>query len=91
MNREQFYRLFAKEYDTTLINSRKYCHEVFALLSKCLTEMDTTDRIYIKGLGTFKKRHLSARRVGNLNGEGAFVIPESEKIIFEPYSGDIED
>ena len=88
MNREEFYRLFAKEYDTTLIKSRKYCYEVFTLLSKCIREKE---RVYIKGLGTFKKKKTAAHRIGNLTGEGSMVIPPSEKIVFDLYSGEFDE
>ena len=38
-----------------------------------------------------RKKALKERRVGNLNGGDAIVIPASEKIIFEPYNGSSEE
>lgn len=89
MNRTDFYKLFAAENGANQAESKETCIAVFDLLSRCIKEHD---RVYIKGLGTFRKKPLKERRVGNLQGGEAFVIPASEKIIFEPYTGsDNED
>lgn len=88
MNRTDFYKMFAAENDAKLGESKETCCAVFDLLARCIKD---NDRVYIKGLGTFKKKTLKERRVGNLQGGEALVIPASERIIFEPFNGSSED
>ncbi len=88
MNRTDFYKMFAAENGANQAESKETCIAVFDLLARCIKE---NDRVYIKGLGTFRKKALKERRVGNFNGGDAIVIPASEKIIFEPFSGSSDD
>ena len=88
MNRTDFYRVFAAENGANQAESKETCIAVFDLLARCIKD---NDRVYIKGLGTFRKKALKERRVGNINGGGVIVIPASEKIIFEPYNGSSEE
>ena len=88
MNRTDFYKLFASENGASQAASKETCIAVFDLLARCVKEHD---RVYIKGLGTFRKKILKERRVGNFKGGEALVIPASEKIIFEPYNGTSDD
>ena len=85
MNRTDFYRGFAAEYDTKIGEAKTICLAVFDYLSQCINE---NDRVYIKGLGTFKKKKTKAHRVGSFANAGeTIVIPPQEKIIFEPFNG----
>ena len=89
MNRTDFYRGFAEEYDTKIYEAKDLCFAVFEYLSKCINE---NDRVYIKGLGTFKKKTTKPHRVGSFANAGeTIVIPPQEKIIFEPFNGKDED
>ena len=88
MNRTDFYKMFAAENGANQIASKNTCIAVFDLLARCIKD---NDRVYIKGLGTFKKKALKERRVGNFKGGEALLIPAGEKIIFEPYTGTSED
>lgn len=84
MNRTDFYRQFAAENNISIDRAKDICLAVFDLLSRSINE---SDRVYIKGLGTFKKRMAKERRAGNLNGGEAVIIPACEKIVFEPFNG----
>ena len=84
MNRTDFYKQFSAENDVTQATAKDTCIAVFDLLARCINE---NDRVYIKGLGTFKKKTVKERRVGNFYGDEALVIPACEKIIFEPFNG----
>lgn len=84
MNRTDFYKQFAEENEVSQVNAKDTCIAVFDLLSRCINE---NERVYIKGLGTFKKKMVKERRVGNFYGDEALVIPASEKIVFEPFNG----
>ena len=88
MNRTDFYKQFAAENDISQMNAKDTCIAVFDLLSRCINDHE---RVYIKGLGTFKKRMVKERRVGNFYGSEALVIPACEKIVFEPFNGTSED
>lgn len=88
MNRTDFYKRFAAENGASQTDAKETCIAVFDLLARCINE---NDRVYIKGLGTFKKKALKERRVGNFYGDEALVIPASEKIVFEPFNGSSDD
>ncbi len=88
MNRTDFYKMFAAENGISQAESKDICVALFDLLLRCIKEQD---RVYLKGLGTFKKKLFKERRVGNFKGGEAIVIPASEKITFEPYTGSIKD
>ena len=88
MNRTDFFKQFAVENDISQMKAKDTCLAVFDLLSRCINE---EERVYIKGLGTFKKRMAKERRVGNFYGDEAVVIPACEKIVFEPFNGSSEE
>lgn len=88
MNRTDFYKMFAAENGANQAESKDTCIAVFDLLARCIKE---NDRVYIKGLGTFRKKAFKERRAGNFNGGDAIVIPAREKIVFEPFSGSSDD
>ena len=52
MNRTDFYKMFAAENGANQAESKETCIAVFNLLARCIKE---NDRVYIKGLGTFRK------------------------------------
>lgn len=87
MNRTDFYKLFAAENNVSQMKSKDVCIAVFDLLARCINE---NERVYIKGLGTFKKKTVKERRVGNFYGDEALIIPACEKIVFEPFNGSSE-
>ena len=80
MNRREFYLAYARENHTSQRYAKQVCSSVLDTLGRCIVN---EDRVYIIGLGTFKKKKLKPRKVGNLHGEGAITIPEKEKIVFE--------
>lgn len=80
MNRTDFYKKFAAENDISQEKAKFLCCAMMDLLYRCINE---EDRVYIKGLGTFKKKRMNARRVTNINGPGMIDIPERDKIVFE--------
>lgn len=84
MNSTEFHRLFAAETGSTIADSKATCAAVFDLLSRCIKE---NDRVLIKGLGVFKKKHKSAHRVRNPKpGEGGtIIIPAHEAIVFNEW------
>lgn len=88
MNRTDFYKKLAEETGISQVNAKETCVAVFDLLFRCINEHD---RVYIKGLGTFKKKALKERRVGNFFGDEAFVIPAGEKIVFEPFNSSVTE
>lgn len=88
MNRTDFYKQFATENNVSQINAKDICIAVFDLLARCINE---NERVYIKGLGTFKKKIVKERRVGNFHGDEALIIPACEKIVFEPFNGSQDD
>ena len=81
MNRKEFCVAFAREMGISIEKANRMCRPVFNFLAKKICE---EDRVYITGLGTFKKKIFSARRVGNINGSGSMEIPATEKITFLP-------
>ena len=88
MNRTDFYKMFAAENDVSQMNAKDTCIAVFELLARCINEQD---RVYIKGLGTFKKKAFKERQVKNLHGSEAVIIPAHKKIVFEPFNGSSDD
>ena len=88
MNRTDFYKQFAAENDISQMKAKDVCIAMFDLLARCI---DENDRVYIKGLGTFKKKTVKERRVGNFYGEEAIVIPACQKVVFEPFNGSADD
>lgn len=59
MTRGEFITEYAAKYNRTKTLSKAVCKEVFNFLRECLEEHD---RIYIKGLGTFKREVHKVRR-----------------------------
>lgn len=82
MNRKEFCIAFAREMGISIEKANRMCKPVLGFLAKKIYE---EDRVYITGLGTFKKKIFSARRVGNIKGgTEAMEIPPTEKITFLP-------
>lgn len=79
MTREEFVRAYAERYETTIRASREACYNVFEFLSE---KIATEPKVYIIGLGTFKKQKYKAKRIRNVNTGEDFVVPETEKIVF---------
>lgn len=79
MTREEFVRAYAERYETTIRASREACYNVFEFLSE---KIATEPKVYIIGLGTFKKQKYKARRIRNVNTGEDCIVPETEKIVF---------
>lgn len=88
MNRTEFYKMFAAKNGASQSESKATCIAVFNLLAHCIKD---NDRVYIKGLGTFRKKIYKERKVGNFKGGDTMIIPAHEKIVFEPYTGPRDD
>lgn len=81
MNRTEFYRAFADYANIPKYKAKEICFEVFDFLAQCIRE---NDRVYITGLGTFRKKHVDDRKGYNIP-EGRFVdIPSTDKVVFKP-------
>ncbi len=82
MNRTEFCRKFAEINNITITQSNWFCEAVFDLLAKSILE---EDRVYIKGLGTFKRKIGLPRRMGSLWEPGGIVeIPSKVRVSFTP-------
>ena len=81
MNREEFCRAYAEEYGTTLKYAREACSTAFDFLARKILE---EDRVYILGLGTFKRQQTAPHRIWNVNKKEYTVTPGSEKVVFKP-------
>lgn len=89
MNRKEFCDAYAKTVGSKKVKpTKQQCREVLDFLAYCIKN---NDRVYIKGLGCFKKKKMSPRRAGNFYGDEPIEIPACEKIVFEFFSGDIEE
>lgn len=88
MNRTDFYKRFADEYDKSQKFSKETCIAVFGLLSRCI---DENDRVYIKGLGTFKKKAYKEHKIANPHSGEPMIIPAGERIVFEPFNGSTDE
>ena len=84
MTREEFVRAYAERYETTIRASREACYNVFEFLSE---KIATEPKVYIIGLGTFKKRKYKAKRIRNVNTGEYSMVPETEKIVFVASEG----
>lgn len=80
MNRHEFCIRFANEMGISQRKAVKACVPVLNLLAKCIAE---EDRVYIVGIGTFKKKIRKPHRIGDMKG-GYIDLPEKEIIVFEP-------
>lgn len=85
MNAKEFYEAFADQMDISVTESKEICSAVFELLSASISVLclENDDRLYIKGLGTFKGKEVGAHRVGNLAGGEPHVIPPTRKVQFD--------
>lgn len=81
MNRHDFWLAYAKEHGIPQDKSKPLCKSVLTFLAKCIA---TEDRVHISGLGTFKRKKTGAHRIRNVTTGELMVIPEKEKLIFEP-------
>lgn len=84
MNRTEFYRAFADYANIPKYKAKEICFEVFDFLAQCIRE---NDRVYIMGLGTFKKKHIKARKGFNIQEERFVDVPSTDKVVFRPYAG----
>lgn len=80
MNRSEFCVKYAKENNISQASAERICESVLDLLSRSIAN---EERVYIMGLGTFKKKMTKPHRIGSLNG-GVVELPPKEKIVFIP-------
>ena len=80
MNRREFWVKYAQENGISQAKAERICKSVFDLLAKSIA---TEDRVYIAGLGTFKKKKIKAHRIQDVRTREFIEVPEKEKIIFE--------
>lgn len=85
MTGKDFYETFAKKMGISVSESKEVCGAVFDLLATSISSscLEHNDRIYIKGLGTFKGKEVGAHRVGSLAGGEPHVIPPTRKVQFD--------
>lgn len=81
MNKTDFYKRFAVETGMSQRDAKAACFAMFDILAQCINE---EDRVYINGFGTFKKKTVPARRIGNLYGDEPITIPARTKVVFNP-------
>lgn len=81
MNRREFWIKYSQKTGISQAKSKQICKSVFELLADSIV---TEDRVYIAGLGTFKKKTIKAHRIKDVNSGEMIEIPEKEKIVFEP-------
>lgn len=79
MNRHDFFKEFQGRHNLSAGDAEKICRDVFGLMAECI---DREERLYINGLGTFTKRKLAPRTVGDINNGGTMEIPETTKVSF---------
>lgn len=82
MNSTEFHRLFAAETGANLEDAKATCAAVFDLLSRCIKD---NDRVLIKGLGVFKKKHKKEHKVGNPQNNGTVIIPAHDVVVFNEW------
>ena len=80
MNKTDFCERFAKEAGVKKGVANEMCAAVFDLLAVCIKE---NDKVYIRGLGTFKKITKKAHRIGDIRNGGSIEIPATEKVVFK--------
>ena len=88
MNKTEFARSFAEAYDAKIGESYATCSAMFNHLAKCIRE---NDRVYIKGLGTFKKKKHKGFTTKDISTGNTIEIPDRDKIVFEIYHGDLDE
>lgn len=80
MNRREFWVKYAQENGMSQAKAEQICKSVFDLLAESIV---AEDRVYIAGLGTFKKKKIKAHRIKDVNSGEMIELPEKEKIVFE--------
>lgn len=80
MNRREFWVKYAQENGMSQAKAEQICKSVFDLLAESIA---VEDRVYISGLGTFKKKKVKAHRIQDVNTREFIELPEKEKIVFE--------
>ena len=80
MNRREFWVKYAQVNGISQAKAEVICKTVFDLLADSIA---TEDRVYIAGLGTFKKKTRKAHRIKDVNSGEMIELPEKEKIVFE--------
>lgn len=79
MNREEFVREFAERQGITIREAREMCYGVFDFLGE---KIMSEDRVYIIGLGTFKKQHMKPKRILNVNTGTYSMTRDMDKVVF---------
>lgn len=93
MNRREFVEAYAKKYHRTKTLSKAVCKEIFEFLHECIVE---NERIYLKGLGTFKRKIQKQRPRYDFKTKQIVDACEVEKLVFvlspdNEEASDIED
>ena len=83
MNRHDFWIMYAQRNGISQAQAKKVCTTVFNLLGETVKGMSVDDRMYIVGLGVFKKKKYGSHRIKDVNTGEMIEVPEKEKIIFE--------
>lgn len=84
MNRPEFLQAFADERAKSLrikkYQAKDICKAVLDFLAE---KIESEDRVYLYGLGTFKKVTKSAHRIGDVNNPGkTMIVPERTRTVF---------
>ena len=87
MNRADFYKRYSEENRLPMTKTKQICDSVFSLLARSILD---EERVYIIGLGTFKKKIRKARQVWDINTGKVMDLPDIEKIVFK-LSDNLED
>lgn len=94
MNRADFYKEFVEYWNSQCdenkdrlnqTKSKEICSAVFDYLASCIKG---NDRVYIKGLGTFKKKMYKEHRIGRVTDGAEAIVPAYEKVVFEMSNSD---
>ena len=80
MNRREFWIQYARKNGISQAKAKQICKSVFELLAESIV---AEDRVYISGLGTFKKKTIKSHRIKDVNTGEMIELPEKEKIVFE--------
>lgn len=83
MSGKEFVEMYARKYNTTKKDSQEICDNFIELLNDCFEDMGEGESLAFYGFGSFKKKHLEPRVVGDLVNGGSMEIPESSKISFK--------
>lgn len=82
MNRKEFIEAYSKHVNVSQATGKEICLSMFDLLNKMFDAMEYGEKLTLIGFGTFEKKKVAAKRVGNFSN-GSFYIPETSKIVFK--------